>query len=108
MKRGDIVILAARGPYTGKPRPALIVQSDLFHETESITICPLTSTLVDVPLGRITVEPSRPNGLKNICQIMIDKIYTVPNASIGKRIGHLDADMMVQVERSLALFLGIG
>jgi mRNA interferase MazF len=107
MKRGDIVSVAMKGVYTGKPRPALIVQSDLFGETDSITICLMTSDKTSAPLGRIEVVPTRQNGLKIPCSIMIDKIVTVPRTSIGKRIGTLDAETVMRMERSLALFLGI-
>ena len=58
MKRGDIVVVAARGVYTGKPRPALIVQSDLFNDTHSsLTICPMTSEVIDAPLFRVALPP---------------------------------------------------
>jgi len=58
LKRGDLVVVALPGDY-GKPRPALIVQADLFNETHaSVTVVPVTSTIVDAPLFRLTVEPS--------------------------------------------------
>jgi mRNA interferase MazF len=58
VKRGAIVVVAARGAYTGKPRPALVVQSDLFNPTHaSVTICPITSDCVDAPLFRLTLPP---------------------------------------------------
>jgi mRNA interferase MazF len=107
MKRGDIVSVAMKGAYTGKPRPALIVQSDVFGDTDSITICLLTGDKASAPLGRIDVVPTKQNGLKIPCSIMIDKIVTVPRAALGKRIGKLDAETMMRMERSLALFLGI-
>jgi mRNA interferase MazF len=50
LKRGTIVVVAARGAYTGKPRPALVVQSELFNPTHSsVTLCPITSDCVDAP-----------------------------------------------------------
>jgi mRNA interferase MazF len=58
VRRGSIVVVAAKGPYTGKPRPALVVQSDLFNPTHSsVTICPITSDCVDAPLFRIPLPP---------------------------------------------------
>ncbi|ALA61159.1 type II toxin-antitoxin system PemK/MazF family toxin [Nitrospira moscoviensis] len=107
MKRGDIVAVAAKGHYSGKPRPALILQSDLFSALGSVTICLLTTEMIDAPLFRLSVEPSPENGLKQPSQIMIDKIVTVPSAAIGAPIGALDHDVMVRVDRSLAVFLGI-
>ncbi len=92
----------------GKPRPALVVQSDLFNDTHaSITVAPVTSAIVDAPLFRVTVEPSQRNGLRSISQIMIDKITTVRRQRLGQTIGRLEEDVMVRVSRALALWFGI-
>lgn len=107
IKRGDIVTVAAKGHYSGKPRPALVLQSDLFSTLGSVTICLLTTEILDAPLFRLTVEPSSSNGLQHVSQIMIDKIVTVPHDTIGPRIGSLNRELMVRVDRSLAVFLGI-
>lgn len=107
VKRGDIITVAAKGHYSGKPRPALVLQSDLFSALGSITVCLLTTDMLDSPLFRLTVEPSSSNGLQHSSQIMIDKIVTIPRDTIGSRIGTLGHDLMVQVDRSLAVFLGI-
>lgn len=107
MRRGDVVTMTAKGHYSGKPRPALIVQDDRFGELAIVTLCLLSSELIDAPLLRLAVEPSSENGLRNACQIMIDKLVTVPREKIGPRIGTLDREAMIQVDRSLALFLGL-
>ena len=105
--RGDLVVVALSGDY-GKPRPALVVQSDLFNETHgSTTVVPVTSTLVDAPLFRLTVAPSPANGLRSLSQLMVDKLVSVPRARIGPAIGRIDDDVMVRVSRALALWLGI-
>ena len=106
MKRGDVVTIALSGAY-GKPRPALIVQSHLFSAHSSVTILPITSAIRAAPLLRIAIEPSPANGLRATSQIMIDKAQTVPCEKIGKRIGTADSDVMLTVNRSLAIFLGI-
>lgn len=77
----------AKGHSRGKPRPALIVQADPFGELQSVTVCLLSSELVEAPLLRLTVEPGADNGLDRRCQIQIDKLPTVPRARIGRRIG---------------------
>lgn len=107
MKRGDLVAVAVKGHYSGKPRPALVLQSNLFSALGSVTICLLTTEFLDAPLFRLAVEPSPKNGLKQPSQIMIDKIVTVPHDAIGARIGSLDHEAMARVDRSLAVFLGI-
>ena len=107
LKRGDLVVVAKAGDY-GKPRPALVVQANLFNETHaSVTLVPVTSTLVDAPLFRLTVAPSPGNGLRALSQIMIDKVTTVARARIGPTIGHVEDDLLLQVNRALALWVGI-
>ena len=107
MKRGDLVVVAMQGDY-GKPRPALVVQSDLFNDTHaSVTIAPVTSTIVDAPLFRLTVDPSPRSGLRSVSQIMIDKVTAVRRSRIGKAVGRLDDDTMVRVNRAMSLWLGL-
>jgi mRNA interferase MazF len=104
--RGDLITVALQGDY-GKPRPAVVIQSDLFDEHPSVTLLPLTSDLRDTPLFRITIEPSPENGLRQRSQIMVDKIHTVPRAKIGASLGRLSDDEQIAVNRSLMLFLGL-
>lgn len=106
MRRGDLVTVAAPGDY-GKPRPALVVQSDLFDELPSVTLCLVTSTLRDAPIFRITVDPSPVNGLRRVSQIQVDKLMTVARERTGQVIGRLDDAALLKVTRSLAVFLGI-
>jgi mRNA interferase MazF len=106
MRRGDLVTVAAPGDY-GKPRPALVIQSDLFDELPSVTLCLVTSALRETPLFRITVDPSPENGLQRISQIQVDKVMTVARERIGGVIGRLDDATMLKVSRSLAVFVGI-
>lgn len=106
MKRGDIVLVALQGDY-GKPRPAVVVQSDFFEALPSVTVLPVTSDLRDLPIFRLSVDPSETNGLRKRSEIMVDKIHTVRSDRIGQVIGRLDEASMIAVTRSLALFLGI-
>jgi mRNA interferase MazF len=107
LKRGDIVTIAAPGDY-GKPRPALIIQADVFNDHHSsVTVVPLTSTIVDAPLFRITLDPTRQNGLNRVSQIMVDKVLTLPREKIGKRVGRLGNTLMIRVGRALSVWLGM-
>lgn len=107
MKRGDIVLIALQGDY-GKPRPAVVIQSDLFNEAHpSVVICPITSELRDTPLFRITVEPSAMNGLQRLSQIMVDKPQTVKGTRIGSVIGQLEQDVLQRLNRALIAFLDL-
>ena len=107
MKRGDLVVVSLKGGY-GKPRPALIVQSDLFDLHPSVTLMPVTSQLRDTPLFRFRVEPDASNGLAKTSQVMIDKIQTVARDRLGQPIGRLEDSAMTEVNRLMALFLGLG
>lgn len=104
--RGDFVTIAMQDDF-GKPRPALVIQTDQFGEHTTVTVLPVTSTLVAAPLLRITVQPSTGNGLQKPSQVMVDKAMTVKRDKLGQAFGHIDVDAMVEVERCLAVFLGI-
>jgi mRNA interferase MazF len=105
--RGEIYTAAARGAYSGKPRPVLIVQDDRFDATASVTVCPFTTSPVEAPLIRILVEPSDTNGLDRPSSLMVDKITTTPRSGLGERLGRLRDDELVQLNRSLMVFLGL-
>lgn len=107
MRRGDIHIAAARGTYTGKPRPVVIVQDDRFDATASVTVCPLTASTVEAPLARITIEPTAATGIEQASQIMVDKITTMPRTNVRDHLGRLaDADL-IRLDRALVVFLGL-
>jgi mRNA interferase MazF len=99
------VTVAVPGDF-GKPRPALVIQSDQFPNTATATVLPLSGTPVDAPLIRLTVEPSPDNGLRTTSQIMVDKAMTMMRDKLGPPFGMLDDEAMLAVNRSLALFLG--
>jgi mRNA interferase MazF len=106
MKRGDILTIAVKGDY-GKPRPALLIQSNLFSGHPSMTVLPITSGLRDTPIFRITIIPSESNGLQKLSQVMVDKAMTIPREKCGEVFGKLEDTEMLQITRALAVFLGI-
>ena len=106
MKRGDLVTIAMQGDF-GKPRPALVIQADHFNEHTTVTVLPVTSALVAAPLLRIPLQPNAENGLQKPSQVMVDKTMTVKRDKLGLVFGQIDSDAMVEVERCLAVFLGI-
>ena len=88
MKRGSLVTVPLKGDY-GKPRPALLIQSDFFCEHPSVKILPVTSEIRETPLFRYTLKPSEVNGLKKISQVMIDKLHTISKERVGLPFGQL-------------------
>lgn len=106
VSRGDLVTVALPGDY-GKPRPALVMQADAFQALASVTVLPLTSELHDLPLFRVTIRPTRTNGLRQASQVAVDKTATVPRTKIGQRIGRADPATLRAVDTALAGFLGL-
>jgi len=106
LRRGDLVSIALQGNY-GKPRPALVVQSDLFAEHPSVTILPVTSKLRDTPLFRVLIEPTETNGLRKSSQVMVDKVQTISREKLGEIFGRVTEEDMLAVSRALAVFLGV-
>lgn len=98
--------MAMAGDY-GKPRPALVIQSDLFAKHGSVTVLLVTGTLVNAELFRVTVQPDGRNGLQKPSQIMVDKTMTVARERLGGPFGAADDALVVEVSRRLAVFLGI-
>ena len=104
-RRGDLVTVALQGSY-GKPRPALVVQSDLLTDLESVVLCPVTSELRNAAF-RVTVEPNPVNGLRALSQVMVDKLSTLPRTKISEPFGRLDEERMKTVDRALLLVVGV-
>jgi mRNA interferase MazF len=107
MKRAEIWTVAEGPDYAGKPRPAVILQDDAFESTASITLCPFTTQVVDAPLIRLAVDPTRQNGLAVVSQVMVDKVTTVAKSKLQKRIGKLAEEDMIRLSRAALVFLGL-
>src|SRR6267378_1289680 len=101
MRRGEIWTVAGGKDYAGKPRPAVIVQDDRFDATGSVTICAFTTDPTNAPLFRLAVDPSGTNGLMTPCRLMADKITTVPKTKLGFRVGRLDDEDVVRLNRAM-------
>jgi mRNA interferase MazF len=105
VRRGDIVTVA-----TGKPRPAIVVQSDHLLPYPMVIVVPVTSE-IDArppPFTRITVDPTPANGLRKVSQIMVDRIIGLPAAKLRQTGRRLADDQMTELTRLLALWLGVG
>jgi mRNA interferase MazF len=107
MRRGDVVVVAANGDY-GKPRPAIIVQTDAFPDSlASVIICQTTTNLVEAPDFRVPVEPTDVNGLRERSQIMVDKPVTMKRERIGQVIGRLTVGEIVKLDSAVAFVMGL-
>jgi mRNA interferase MazF len=107
MRRGDVVTVAATGDY-GKPRPAVIVQTDaLPAEHASVVVCQMTSELSEAPEFRVTIEPTNGNGLRARSQVMADKPVTIRRERVGRVVGRLDEQDIARLNIVLAFVMGL-
>lgn len=106
MIRGELWTVAG-GVYATKPCPALIIQDDVFDSTDSVTVMPLTSDLLDAPLLRIRILSGELSGLERDSDVMVDKLTTVRRANVASRVGRLTSEQLAAVERAMMVFLGL-
>lgn len=106
MIRGELWTVAG-GVYASKPRPALIIQDDGFAMTESVTVMPLTSSLLDAPLLRVRITRSDLAGIDRDSDVMVDKLTTVRRQNVATKVGRLSAEQLAEVERTMMAFLGL-
>lgn len=103
--RGDIVVCALPGDY-GKPRPAVIVQSDLFNDTHaSVVLCPVSSELTGLSLFRLAIPASEASGLRKDSEIMVDKMAAVRRKRVSRHIGRLSRSQMSLLDGAVRLWL---
>lgn len=107
MRRGDICTIAGGKDYAGKPRPAVVVQDEVFNTTDSLTVCGFTTDDTAAPLIRLSVVPDAANGLRAQSWVMVDKISTVPISKVGARLGRLSDEDIVRLNRAMMVFLGL-
>ena len=106
MNRGELWTVSG-GVYAAKPRPAIMVQDNLFSETDSVVVIPLTTTVTDTPISRVAVPNDETTKIADPSFAMIDKITTVRRSNLGARIGRVPSALMADIERSLMVFLGL-
>lgn len=109
LRRGDLVTVAAKGSYTAKPRPALVIQAtETLAYRDSVTLCLLTADLIEAPLFRVRIEPGAANGLRQVSDVMADKVLTVPRSAVSpKPFGRLTATDLARVDTALRFWLGL-
>ena len=107
MKRADIWTAAGGSGYAGKPRPVVILQDERLLVTTSASVCGFTTDPVDAPAFRPMIQPTKTNGLRLPCRIMVDKILTLPRTQLGRRLGQLDESDVRALDRAIMIFLGL-
>lgn len=107
MRRGEIWTVSGGKDYAGKPRPVVILQDDSFDAMNSVTVCAFTTDPTEAPLFRLAIEPNDRNGLRAPCRLMVDKITAVPKSKAGGKIGRLDDEDILRLNRAVVVFLGL-
>lgn len=107
MKRGEIWTVAGVAAYTGKPRPAAIIQDDRFDANDSIVVCPLTTDPTSAPTFRLPIPSNARTGLQAPCRLMVDKLTAVPRKRLGTRVGTLSSEELKALNRAVFVFLGL-
>jgi mRNA interferase MazF len=107
LRRGDVLTVVLPGKF-GKPRPAVLVQSDLLNPTHStLLVCPITSFLEEALEFRVDIRPDAGNGLCKASQAMVDKVQAIKREKIGRVVGRLGKDVLAQIDRTLAVVIGL-
>ena len=104
--RGEIRLVAG-GVYASKPRPAVVLQDDLFAVLDSVMVCPLTTTVVDAPLLRVPIAATQVSGIEVNSYAMVDKLTTVKRTNVGEAVGEITGPQLADIERRVLVFLGI-
>jgi mRNA interferase MazF len=107
VNRGEVWTAAAGSGYPGKPRPVVIVQDDRLEATDSVTICAFTADPTEAPLLRLPIDPSPHNGLRDLSNLVVDKITTVRRSKLRERIGRLSSEDTVRLDRAIVVFIGL-
>jgi mRNA interferase MazF len=107
VRRGEVWTVAGGNDYAGKPRPVVILQDDSFDATDSITVCAFTTDATEAPLFRLVIAVSEGNGLRSTSRLMVDKITTVPKSKLGQRVGRLEDEDILRLNRAAMVFLGL-
>lgn len=105
MNRGQIWNVAGTG-FASKPRPAIVVQADHF-DTDSVTVCLLTSFELDAPLLRLAVPSDDLTGIDKPSFAMVDKVTTVRRANVTSHVGELSPMLLRELDAMIAKFLGL-
>ena len=107
MKRGEIWTVAGGASYTGKPRPAAIIQDDRFDANDSVVVCPLTTDPASAPIFRLPIPSNARTGLGAPCRLMVDKLTAVPRKRLGTLVCALNSDELKALNRAVFVFLGL-
>ena len=108
MQRSDVVILATGSGYGSKPRPALLIQSDLLVAKPTVILLGFTSAIREDLRWRPIFDATPDNGLQTRSALMADSPFIAPRERVGRIVGRFSVSEMSRAESALAIVLGLG
>ncbi|MBZ2176023.1 type II toxin-antitoxin system PemK/MazF family toxin [Schnuerera sp. xch1] len=111
IKRGDVFyadLSPVIGSEQGGVRPVLVIQNDIGNKySPTIIVAAITSQINKAKLPT-HVEISAPQyGLPKDSVVLLEQIRTIDKKRLREKIGKFNEDMMIKVDESLKISLGI-
>jgi mRNA interferase MazF len=107
IERGAIFWGSEKGLLTNKPRPLLVVQTSLAAEHSSITVAFISSALAPAIWFRVRIAPNAANGLDLPSDVQTDRLFSLRQSSLDRRLGLLDQQDMSRVDSALRRWLDL-
>jgi mRNA interferase MazF len=115
VRRGEIVTVEfepVRGSEASKTRPAVVVSNDSANGTATrlgrgvITVVPVTSRTDRVYPFQVLL-PASQTGLRRDSKAQAEQVRSVAVERIGRRVGHLPAPLMAELDQALRIHLNL-
>ena len=98
----------AVGSEIRKARPALVLQNDIANRYSPVTIVAALTSQFDEPLypTEVLIDPPE-GGLEKRSVVLLNQIRTVDTRRCMKKLGALNPETMIKVNKALAVSLGL-
>lgn len=111
IKRGDVYfadLSPVRGSEQGGQRPVLIVQNNIGNKySPTVIIAAITAKIAKAKLPtHVEVEASKVGLIKDSV-ILLEQVRTIDKIRLIQKLGQLEDDVMLEVNRALAISLGL-
>ncbi len=112
IRRGDIFyadLSPVVGSEQGGVRPVLIVQNDVGNKySPTVIAAAITSRMGKTKLPtHIDIYANRV-GLQKDSVVLLEQIRTIDKKRLGEKMGHLDEELMNEVDNAITVSFGLG
>ena len=111
VKRGDIFyadLSPVIGSEQGGIRPVIIIQNDIGNKySPTVIVAAITSQINKAKLPTHVEISSEEYGLNKDSVILLEQIRTIDKKRLREKIGCLDKNMMLKIDNSLQISLGL-